>query len=68
MFVCEACRGSIDTSDPDVVYAVKLREAVRFVGMDVIEGAGVFFHVPCFPYESTSYRVKRRPERLSEAA
>lgn len=68
MFVCEACRVPIDMSDPDVVYAVELREAVRFLGTDVIEGAGVFFHVPCFPYDTAAYRVKQRPERLHEAA
>jgi hypothetical protein len=27
MFVCETCRESLEMSDPDVVYAVELKEA-----------------------------------------
>jgi hypothetical protein len=62
MFVCETCSEAIDTSDPDVVYAVELKEAVRFLGTELVEGRGVYFHEECFPWDSPSYREKPRPE------
>jgi adenylyl- and sulfurtransferase ThiI len=39
MFVCETCKESVDVSDPDVVYAVEIREALRFIGSEEVEGA-----------------------------
>jgi hypothetical protein len=39
MFVCETCKESVDVSDPDVVYTVEIREALRFIGSEEVEGA-----------------------------
>jgi hypothetical protein len=60
VFVCETCGESIDLSDPDLVYAVRLRESLGFVETDLVEGAGVYFHEECFPWDSPEYREKPR--------
>jgi hypothetical protein len=68
MILCEECRGAVDASDPDVVYAVELKEAVRFLGTELVEGAGVYFHEECFPWDSLGYREKPRPRRVHQVA
>jgi hypothetical protein len=68
MILCEECRGAIETSDPDVVYAVELREVARFVGTELVEGTGFYFHDECFPWDSPRYREKPRPARAQQVA
>jgi hypothetical protein len=66
MFVCGICQESVDTTDPDAVYAVKLKEALRFLGTELVEGRGVYFHEECFPWDDPSYREKPRPAVLHQ--
>jgi hypothetical protein len=49
VFVCGTCGGPIDLSDPDVVYAVMLRESLGFLETDLVEGAGVYSTTSAFP-------------------
>jgi hypothetical protein len=60
MIPCRACRGAIDVDDPDVVYAVELKQAQTFLGTEYVEGACVYFHEECFPWDSPAYREKPR--------
>ena len=62
MILCEACRGAVDASDPDVVYAVELKEALRFLGTELVEGTGVYFHEECFPWDSPCLQGKAETE------
>jgi hypothetical protein len=68
MFVCETCKESVDLSDPDVVYAVEVKEALRFIGTEEVEGRGVYFHEECFPWDDPAYREKLRPEVVHEVS
>jgi hypothetical protein len=60
VFVCEACRESIDLSDPELVYAVRLSASVGFLETELVEGAGVYFHEECFPWDSPAYQERPR--------
>jgi hypothetical protein len=68
MILCETCQGAVDTSGPDVVYAVELKEVLRFLGTELVEGTGVYFHPECFPWDSPSYREKPRPTGVHQTA
>jgi hypothetical protein len=68
MILCKECRGAIDASDPDVVYAVELKEARRFLGTELVEGTGVYFHGECFPWDSPRYRAKPRASAVPQTA
>jgi hypothetical protein len=67
MILCSACRGAVDVDDPDVVYAVELKESPTFLGSELVVGVGVYFHGKCFPrdvpgYLETPRRKVLRPE------
>jgi hypothetical protein len=62
MIPCGGCHGAIDVDDPDVVYAVELKETLTFLGSEYVEGACVYFHEECFPWDSPGYREKPRPK------
>ena len=60
--ICETCRERVEPSDPDVLYAVELKEVGGFgTGREYAEGLGVYFHEWCYPEGSRLYRRKPKP-------
>jgi hypothetical protein len=68
LYVCEECGGQVrPASDPGLKFAVRVVRTVAMgPTMHDADGAPVVFHEWCFPTGSPDYRVRPRPEGMTD--